>query len=294
MDTITQISAQPSRVRTIVFWITTAIVIIGMLIGGALQLTHYPLQTSILTGLGYPPYLLNIIGACKILGAITLLLSRNTALKTAAYAGLFFIVITATVSHVAHGDFISAINPFVVAVITLISYRLNPKLTSAATPVSSNRAKRIAWWSAIIVLEFVLLSGGIGELFHLWGTVQGTVNQLGYPLYFLSIIGVWKIAGGIALLFPGFPRLQLWAYIGIFFDFTGAAASSLSVGSSPFHVITPLLFAGLTITAWMLQRYRFSPLATTSNGLPFQLYKWPAQRPYHCQRSLPNEWRRPE
>ena len=43
-------------------------------------------------------------------------------------------------------------------------------------------------------------------------------------LYFLTIIGVWKVLGAIAILVPGFPRLKEWAYAGIFFDVTGAAA----------------------------------------------------------------------
>jgi len=43
-------------------------------------------------------------------------------------------------------------------------------------------------------------------------------------LYFLTIIGVWKVLGAIAILVPGFARLKEWAYAGIFFNVTGAAA----------------------------------------------------------------------
>jgi uncharacterized membrane protein len=238
-----------------------------MLSGGASQLFHAPLQVANLTGLGYPFYLLNIIGVCKIIGAIILLLPRFPVLKTVTYAGLFFIVTSAAVSYAVHGDLTGAIPPFVVAIITVISYRLNPQLSPVTTAGVSdtgnvsdsseknNRAQNIAWWTVIIVLEFVLISGGAGEIFHLWGTVEGTVNQLGYPLYFLTIIGVWKILGAIALLYPGFPRLQQWAYAGIFFHFAGAATSVLASGRlSGFHVIITLIFAGLTIAAWMLQR----------------------------------------
>ena len=49
-------------------------------------------------------------------------------------------------------------------------------------------------------------------------------------LYFLTIIGVWKVLGAIAILVPGFARLKEWAYAGIFFDVTGAAASHWAVG----------------------------------------------------------------
>ena len=50
-------------------------------------------------------------------------------------------------------------------------------------------------------------------------------RQLGYPMYFFAILGVWKVLGAIAILVPRFPRLKEWAYAGIFFDLTGAAAS---------------------------------------------------------------------
>ena len=60
--------------------------------------------------------------------------------------------------------------------------------------------------------------------YHLRNNVEGIVH-LGYPLYFITIIGFWKVLGAITLLAPGFPRLKEWAYAGIFFDLTGAAAS---------------------------------------------------------------------
>src|SRR2546430_16157496 len=55
--------------------------------------------------------------------------------------------------------------------------------------------------------------------------VADVITHLGYPVYLLTILGVWKLAGGVTLLVPGFPRLKEWAYAGIFFELTGAAAS---------------------------------------------------------------------
>jgi hypothetical protein len=54
---------------------------------------------------------------------------------------------------------------------------------------------------------------------------HGVVPELGYPMYFFAILGAWKVLGAIAILVPRFPRLKEWAYAGIFFDLTGAAAS---------------------------------------------------------------------
>ena len=74
------------------------------------------------------------------------------------------------------------------------------------------------------------MSGGVAQLARVPGVVDGFVRVLGYPPYFVTILGFWKVAGAIAILVPRFPRLKEWAYAGIFFDLTGAAASSAAVG----------------------------------------------------------------
>jgi len=48
----------------------------------------------------------------------------------------------------------------------------------------------IAYWVTTGTLAFALLSGGVGELTHQWGTLE-TVSILGYPVYFLTLLGVW-------------------------------------------------------------------------------------------------------
>jgi hypothetical protein len=116
-------------------------------------------------------------------------------------------------------------------------------------------ARRILCWTTTAVLVFVLISGGIGELLHLWGTLD-TVAVLGYPPYFLTIIGAWKILGGLVLLLPGVPRLKEWAYAGIVFNMTGAAAShafAADYGPFAFHVLVTLGLAGLAVASWALR-----------------------------------------
>jgi len=100
------------------------------------------------------------------------------------------------------------------------------------------------------------MSGGITQIAQFKGNPHGVVPQLGYPMYFFAIIGFWKVLGAIAILVPRFPRLKEWAYAGIFFDVTGAAASCAAVGvygAYGFHVIAPLLIAGLTVASWALR-----------------------------------------
>jgi DoxX-like family len=118
------------------------------------------------------------------------------------------------------------------------------------------KGKMIAYWTTTVLVAFFIGSGGVAQLARLQGTVDGFVHILGYPLYFVTILGFWKVAGAIAILVPRFPRLKEWAYAGIFFDLTGAAASSASVGvygAYGFHILAPLAIAGLTVASWALR-----------------------------------------
>ena len=75
-------------------------------------------------------------------------------------------------------------------------------------------------------------------------------------MYFFLILGVWKALGAIAIVVPGFPRLKEWAYAGIFFDLTGAAASCAAVGgygAYGFHVIAPLIITAFMVASWALR-----------------------------------------
>jgi DoxX-like family len=114
------------------------------------------------------------------------------------------------------------------------------------------KLKSISYWVITIVVAFCIGSGGAAELAGVPGTVDGLV-RLGYPAYFVTIIGFWKLLGSIAILAPGFPRLKEWAYAGIFFNMTGAAATSVFVGVAPWHLIVDLVLAALTIASWALR-----------------------------------------
>jgi len=115
------------------------------------------------------------------------------------------------------------------------------------------RARKVAYWVATVLIAFSMGSGGIGQLARVPGVVDGFVRLLGYPAYFVTILGFWKLLGAIAILVPGFPRLKEWAYAGIFFDLTGAAASSAAVRSQAFHVIVPLVLTGVLMVSWALR-----------------------------------------
>ena len=118
--------------------------------------------------------------------------------------------------------------------------------------------RAIAYWTTTAILACALLSGGLGELTQQWGTLE-TVTILGYPAYVLTMLGAWKVVGAIALLVPRSPRLKEWAYAGIFFNMTGAAASRAFVGDygpHAFHLVVTLGFAGLALASRALLPHR--------------------------------------
>lgn len=78
------------------------------------------------------------------------------------------------------------------------------------------KGKMIAYWTVTSLLVFAIMLSGIGQLMQFGGNIE-LVTNLGYPLYILTILGIWKVLGAIALLMPGFPRLKEWAHAGIFF-----------------------------------------------------------------------------
>ena len=86
------------------------------------------------------------------------------------------------------------------------------------------RGKMIGYWVTTVIVALVLFSGGFFQVMHQTGAVEG-ITRLGYPVSVVTILGVWKMLGGVALLAPRTPRLKEWAYAGAIFDLTGAALS---------------------------------------------------------------------
>jgi len=113
------------------------------------------------------------------------------------------------------------------------------------------RGKTIAYWITTALVAFSM-SGGVAQLARVPGVVEGFA-KLGYPPYFVTVLGFWKTAGAIAILVPRFPRLKEWAYAGIFFDLTGAAASCAATHEVAMHVIAPLIGAVLAVASWALR-----------------------------------------
>ncbi|WP_418637804.1 DoxX family protein [Winogradskyella sp.] len=113
----------------------------------------------------------------------------------------------------------------------------------------SSKSKKIIYWVVTIFLSFGMLAGGIQQLIQIGGYVE-IIKELGYPKYLLSILGVWKILGVIAILIPKFPILKEWAYAGFFFTMSGAMVSHFAVGQSITDALPSLILLLVTVLSW--------------------------------------------
>ncbi len=115
------------------------------------------------------------------------------------------------------------------------------------------------YWVTTALIALETLAGGVTDLAHgrtnvVAGTpVADVLTSLGYPVYLLEILGFWKVPGAVVLLAPRLPRLKEWAYAGLVFELTGAAASHAARRHRAGEIITPLVLAGLAVASWALR-----------------------------------------
>ena len=117
----------------------------------------------------------------------------------------------------------------------------------------NSRGRIIAYWATTALLVFELVLGGVWDVLRV-PQVRVVIDRLGYPPYFLIILGIWKLLGAVALVIPRFPRLKEWAYAGLLFDLTGAVASLLAsrlidVGTLAY----PIVMTGVAVASWALR-----------------------------------------
>jgi hypothetical protein len=118
--------------------------------------------------------------------------------------------------------------------------------------------RRIIYVASTAILVLEILVGAFMDLAHLPYVVQD-VRSIGYPTYVLYIVGVWKVLAVGALLWPRLPRLREWAYAGVFFEMSGAAASYVLVGDPIGKYAAPLAFTFLTLVSWWFQPDQETP-----------------------------------
>lgn len=114
------------------------------------------------------------------------------------------------------------------------------------------KAKAIGYWVTTGLTALLIGSGGTMQILQTHDSVEG-VMKLGYPAYFVVLLGVWKALGAAVILAPGLPRLKEWAYAGIVFDLVAASVSHAATGTGAGNVIAPLVFTLLTLASWALR-----------------------------------------
>jgi len=111
------------------------------------------------------------------------------------------------------------------------------------------KRNKIIYWIATLWLALGMASTGIVQLIQNKEETE-MMKHLGYPLYFLTLLGVWKLLGVIAIVIPRFGLLKEWAYAGFFFAMSGAVVSHLACGDGAKELFGPLLLIVLTIFSW--------------------------------------------
>jgi hypothetical protein len=118
------------------------------------------------------------------------------------------------------------------------------------------KRKKIIYWISTIWLALGMLATGTLQLFKV--KAKGAlappgaygITHLGYPIYLLTILGIWKILGVVAVLIPKFPLLKEWAYAGFFFAMSGAVFSHIAIGDPVIEIFPSLLLLILTVVSW--------------------------------------------
>ena len=111
------------------------------------------------------------------------------------------------------------------------------------------KRNKIIYWVATLWMALGMLSTGIVQLLQTEDEVARIIH-LGYPVYFLTFLGVSKISGVVIVLTPKFRLLKEWVYAGFFFTMSGAILSHIALGD-PLHKIFPsLLLLVLTAVSW--------------------------------------------
>ena len=111
------------------------------------------------------------------------------------------------------------------------------------------KRNKIIYWVATLWLALGMTATGIVQILQVKEEVD-MMAHLGYPLYFMVILGVWKLLGVIAILIPKFPLLKEWAYAGFFFAMSGAILSHFAKGDEVIAYFGPTLLLVLTVLSW--------------------------------------------
>lgn len=128
------------------------------------------------------------------------------------------------------------------------------------------KRNKIIYWISTLWLALGMTSVGIVQLMRMPSEID-SITRLGYPVYFLTIAGTWKILGVIAILLPKFPLLKEWAYAGFFFAMSGAFFSRIASGDHFSQMFPALLLLALTVISWYFRPPGRKTISTKSSPI---------------------------
>lgn len=120
----------------------------------------------------------------------------------------------------------------------------------------------IIYWAATALLSVGMLGSGISQILHA-KEMEELITHIGYPSYVLTILGVWKVLGVVAILIPKFKLLKEWAYAGFFFLMTGAFISHLAMGDAGKAIFGPLFQTIFVLLSWYFRPANRKIIQTT-------------------------------
>ncbi|HEX3078811.1 MAG TPA: DoxX family protein [Puia sp.] len=116
---------------------------------------------------------------------------------------------------------------------------------------------RIFYWIVTGIFLLMMAFSGIASLASPEQSVK-FFNTLNMPSYLISFLSIAKLAGVIAILVPGYPRLKEWAYAGLTFDLIGAVYCNYAVGKPTAEWAPILIFIALAFASYFLYHKKLS------------------------------------
>lgn len=122
----------------------------------------------------------------------------------------------------------------------------------AAAPSGWARVRPIAFWASTVIIVSELIAGSVWNLAAIeWVEIQ--ISHLGYPHFFVYLLGACHVGAAVAIIAPGFPLLKEWAYAGTVLMWSGAVVSHLVTGDGLESWGPPLMFAMFAMASWALR-----------------------------------------
>ena len=110
-------------------------------------------------------------------------------------------------------------------------------------------ARRLVYAISTAIAVAAFVGSGVANLLRV-EHVGTDMARLGYPPYLMTVLGTWKVLGAFAIAAPGLSRAKEWAYAGMIFDLTGAAASRGAVADGLGAVLAPIAVAFIVVASW--------------------------------------------